>query len=115
MALKRWAYRVYETLCRSYWSLRRGRRVEAMGQKLVLHPATVFPTHRRMRLPRGGPKSEIVRYADFVQMHACCRYCAELPYPPVIVDVGAHHGSYAVILGKLAAAHPRGGGAARGH
>jgi len=62
----------------------------------------VFPTHRRLRLPKGGPKSEIVRYADFVQMHACCQYCESLPHPPTIVDVGAHHGAYAVILGKIA-------------
>ena len=73
-----------------------------MGLDLVVAPATVFPTHRRLRLPRGGPRSEIVRYADFVQMHSCCQYCASLTHPPTIVDVGAHHGGYAVILGKIA-------------
>jgi len=102
LTLRRWVCRAYETLWRGYWSVRGGRRVRAMGHELVLHPATVFPTHRRLRLPRGGPKSEIVRYADFVQMHACCQHCASLTHPPTVVDVGAHHGAYAVVLGKIA-------------
>lgn len=108
MPLKRWAYRVYETLCRTYWSARRGRRLRAISYELVFGPASELPAHRRLRLPKGRPKSEIVRYADFVQMHACCQYCMSLPHPPTIVDVGAHHGAYAVILGKMA--QKRGGG-----
>ncbi len=88
--------------------MRGGRRVRAMGQEMLLDPATVFPSHRRLRLPKGGARSEIVRYADFVQMHSCCQYCEALPHPPVVVDVGAHHGAYAVVLGKIA--QRRGGG-----
>jgi FkbM family methyltransferase len=73
-----------------------------MGETCIFTPDTVFPSHRRLRLPKGGPKSEIVRYADFVQMHSCCQYLAGLSHPPTIVDVGAHHGAYAIVLGKIA-------------
>ena len=44
--------------------------------------------------------SEIVRYADFVQTHAIVSLLESIPQP-VVVDVGAYHGLYAVLLGKL--------------
>ena len=75
--------------------------VAAMGETLRLSPRTEFPTYRRLRLPKGDWCSEIVRYADFVQMHACCQYCLTRAQP-TILDVGAYHGEYAVILGKIA-------------
>jgi FkbM family methyltransferase len=102
MRLKRFAYKTLSAALRTYWSLTGGRRITAMGESLKVTAGTSFPSHRRLRLPKGTCDSEIVRYAGFVQMHACCRYCAGLPHPPTVVDVGAHHGAYAVVLGKIA-------------
>ena len=102
MRLKRLAYRTLSRALRTYWAISRGRKVTAMGESLKLTANTTFPSHRRLRLPKGTCDSEIVRYADFVQMHVCCRYCAGLQHPPTVVDVGAHHGAYAVVLGKIA-------------
>jgi len=101
LGLKRLVYRVCLRVLRTAWSLRGGRRVVLMGRRFTFAPATVLPTHRHMRLPREGAKSHIVRYTDFVQMHACCRYIESLVEPPTIVDVGAFHGAYAIVLGKM--------------
>jgi len=101
MDLKHIAYLGYFHLLRAYWKVRGARVIAAMGQTYRFSPETEFPTHRRLRLPKGDCRSEIVRYTDFVQMHACCQYCLTL-LQPVIVDVGAHHGAYAVVLGKIA-------------
>lgn len=102
---KRIAYLSLETLRRTAWAAVGGRRVFAMGESLRLAPETVFPTYRNLRLPRGRCRSKIVRYCDFVQMHACCAYCETLKQPFTVVDVGAHHGAYAVLLGKMAQRH----------
>jgi FkbM family methyltransferase len=84
-----------------FWQLQGSRHITAFGIQYKVTPETVFPDHRRLRLPRKDFLSEIVRYTDFVQIHAACRYVTELTDHPVVVDVGAHHGVYAVILGKI--------------
>lgn len=81
-------------------SVVRGRRtIRAMGFRMQLHPRTEFPSTWRFPLPRDGPKSRIVRFADFVQMHAICRCCEDMNGTPWMVDCGAHHGVYAVVMG----------------
>jgi len=103
VTLKRLGYLLFRSAVRCWWTLEGGRHMTVMGQPLVFHPRTSVPSHRHMRLPRGPSRSRIVRYADFVQMHACCWYCESLERSarPFIVDVGAHHGAYAVVLGNL--------------
>src|SRR5512141_1104245 len=87
---------------RFLWRLRGFRKVRAFGEGFCLTAGTIFPTSWRMRLPREGYASDIVRYADNVQFHAVVRLVSESPAPPVILEVGAHHGAYAVVLGKIA-------------
>lgn len=88
---------------RAGWRLgshvRGGRTVAAMGFRMRLNPRTEFPSTWRFRLPRDGPTSRLVRYADFVQMHAICRCCERMGGAPWMVDCGAHHGTYAVVMG----------------
>lgn len=59
-------------------------------------------------MPREDCRSRVVAFADLVQAHAVCNAVASIPPPPVIIDVGAHHGEYAVLLGGMLKA--RGGG-----
>lgn len=87
-------------LLRCTWRAGGGRRVTAFGWEITIAPETVFPTYRRFRLPRGGAKSEIVRYSDFVQVHSAMAYLDSLDRAVTVVDVGAHHGAYAILLGK---------------
>jgi FkbM family methyltransferase len=54
-----------------------------------------------LRLPSRDIFSTIVRYGDYVQIQSAYLYLRELSHSPVVVDIGAHHGIYAVILGKL--------------
>jgi FkbM family methyltransferase len=66
-----------------------------------LSPNSIFPSYRKIQLPQGDYSSDIVRYGDFVQMHALCKYISELDGKPMIIDVGSHHGAYSTILGKI--------------
>jgi FkbM family methyltransferase len=61
-----------------------------------------------LALPEEGCRSKIVAYADLVQAHAVCDYVGGLADRPVIIDVGAHNGAYALLLGGLMKS--RGGG-----
>jgi len=99
--VRRAAARTVAVLQRLWWSLRGGRRVTIFRQLIDLAPGTVFPLSRRFPLPSGESRSRIVGYGDFVQMHAAVRHLEACLEPPVVVDVGAHHGAYAVTLGKI--------------
>jgi FkbM family methyltransferase len=88
---------------RSWWRMRGGRRIDAFGHTCWFSADTEFPIRAAMGLPRKGWSTDIVRYGDAVQFHAAGRYLVESLRPPVVIDVGAHHGIYAVILGKLLA------------
>jgi FkbM family methyltransferase len=98
--LKALAYGIVQSLMRGIWRASGGRRINAFGERLRVVPETVFPSYRKLRLPQGEAKSEIVRYADFVQAHAAMNYIATLERAATVVDIGAHHGAYAVLLGK---------------
>jgi FkbM family methyltransferase len=100
MNFKPHIYRFYIQILRVFWKLAGSRRIKAFGQQYRVAPKTVFPTYRHLRPPKGPYPSQIVRYTDFVQMHSALRYVAELNIAPLVIDVGAHHGAYAVILGK---------------
>jgi len=93
--------RLAAKLLRGWWHLRGGRSVRTFGHICKFTAETDFPIRRQVKLPVQGPLSNIVRYADLVQFHAACRFLSELRRPPVVVDVGAHHGTYAIVLGKL--------------
>jgi FkbM family methyltransferase len=78
-----------------------GRYEKVFGYGLRLHPLTEFPTYRNLKLPSSALRKAIVRYGDFVQIHSIYSFIEGLPEKPVVVEVGAHHGAYAVLLGKL--------------
>jgi methyltransferase, FkbM family len=94
-------YRVGMMLLRFLWCANGGRRITVFGEDFRLVPETVFPHYRKFELPKGESLSEIVRYADYVQFHAVVNYIEQLNVQPIIVDIGAHHGAYAVVLGKI--------------
>jgi hypothetical protein len=98
--IKSIVYRTAINLLRVFWRLIGGRRITAFGHEIIVSPDTTFPSYRKFKLPKGGCRSEIVRYADYVQMHAVSNFVSGLQNQPVIVDVGAHHGAYAIVIGK---------------
>jgi len=55
---------------------------------------------RKFPLSRGNWKSEIVRYTDFVQLHSVCEYISKID-KPIVVEIGAYHGAYSIILGQI--------------
>lgn len=105
--LKRLAYSTLQFIKKSTWFLKRGRREKAMGLSLNLHPETVWPGRRGMRLPPDNCRSLIVPFVDYVQAHAVSNAIEKID-EPVIIDVGAHHGEYALLLGGLLKAKDRG-------
>jgi len=98
--VKRIIYLIAIYFLRLYWRVTGGRRVQALGEKYRLTPNTIFPTYRKFPLPKGDCLSEIVRYTDYVQLHSVCRLLMKTD-KPVVIEVGAHHGAYAVIMGKI--------------
>jgi FkbM family methyltransferase len=95
---------IYKTGIRSlqmFWRISGGRNINAFGEKYHVTADTILPNYRKFKLPKKGCKSEIVRYADYVQLHSIVNYISQLEDQPTIVDIGAHHGAYAVILGKI--------------
>ena len=98
--MKKIAYKFFITIAEIYWALF-GRRISVFGTNLRVTPNTIFPNYRSHRLPRSPHKSRIVRYADFVQMHAICDFISRSNKPLTIVEVGAHHGAYAILMGRL--------------
>lgn len=109
MLIKKFIYRLWQVLNKIIWRLFGGRREKAMGLSLNLHANTVWPGRRGLRLPNDNCRSKIVAYADLVQAHAVCNAIEHLKNP-VIIDVGAHHGEYAVLLGGLLKQNNLGGG-----
>lgn len=101
LTIKSAIYRTSVIILRLFWTIGGGRKVTVFRQNISLFPATVFPSYRNLRLPSGDAVSQIVRYADYVQMHSMVRYVSQLKHPAVIIDIGAHHGAYAIVLGKM--------------
>lgn len=91
-------YNIYRII---YWRLIGGRRIDVFGQSLKVDPLTDFPYYRTHPIPSGSHKSRIVRYVDYVQQHAIADLISRANSPLTIIEVGAHQGGYAVILGKL--------------
>jgi hypothetical protein len=84
-----------------FWSIRGGRNINAFGEKYHVTADTVFPDYRKFRLPKKGCLSEIVRYTDYVELHSVVNYVLQLKSQPTVVDIGAHHGTYAVVIRKI--------------
>ncbi len=96
------AYKAFQKIRRLYWTISGGRKEAVFGEKFYFAPSTHFPAYRGLRLPEREIFSTVVRYGDYVQTHSAYLFLAELQHPPVVVDVGAHHGVYAILLGRLA-------------
>ena len=84
-----------------FWRIKGRRNIKAFGEDYHVMADTIFPNYRKFRLPKKGCLSEIVRYTDYVQLHSVVNYVMQLKNQPTIIDIGAHHGAYAVILGKI--------------
>ena len=69
---KKLIYLTWQMLLKNIWRLSGGRRTNAKGLALNLHPDTVWPGRRGLRLPREDCRSKIVAFADHVQAHALC-------------------------------------------
>lgn len=85
---------------RSWWRINHGRKFRAFGQDCTFTADTEFPVRPRVPLPAGDSRSNIVRYGDLVQFHSIARLLADVN-AGTVVDVGAHHGIYAIIVGKI--------------
>jgi len=101
MEVNKFFYRAGLEVLRFYWRISGGRRIDAFGESFHVTHNTIFPSYWKLRLPKGSCLSEIVKYTDFVQVHSLCNLATQLE-KPTIVDIGAHHGGYAIILGKIA-------------
>lgn len=77
------------------------RSLELFGIKVKLSPFSEMSESVWFHYPKKSPKDRIVAYADYVQWHSLVEKIRILDRPPVILEIGAHHGVYAAVLGKL--------------
>jgi hypothetical protein len=99
--LKKIIYKTGINCLRMFWLLKGRRTIKAFDEEYYVTADTIFPDYRKFRLPKKGCLSEIVRYADYVQLHALVNYINQLNSRPVVIDIRAHHGSHSIILGKI--------------
>lgn len=99
--IKRIIYKISRSALRLIWSLKGFRKLRCFGYDLRVSAKTEFPSYWKLQLPRGDSKSKIVRYGDYVQLHSISNYLSSLKHPATVVEIGAHHGAYAVIIGKI--------------
>lgn len=98
--LKSLIYKTGLNALRLFWHIRGKRKVTVFNKECYFAANTVFPSYRKLKLPRKEHTSDIVRYCDFVQFHAVIDYISKLKTKPVVIDAGAHHGAYAIVIGK---------------
>src|SRR4030042_6503628 len=101
LKLKSIIYKAGINILRMFWRIKGRRNIKAFGEDYHVTADTIFPNYCKFRLPKKGCLSEIVRYTDYVQLHSVVNYVSQLKNQPTIIDIGAHHGAYAVILGKI--------------
>ena len=83
------------------WTLVGGRRFTAFGHRLQVDPETELPESRRYGIPQGPTREQVLRYTDHVQLRSVCAYLDAFAGSPVVVEVGAHMGGYACIMGAI--------------
>ena len=71
MKIKTVIYQTGMKALKLFWRLRGGRRISAFGHEIRVVPDTTFPSYRKLRLPKGGCHSEIVKYDT---MFRCTQY-----------------------------------------
>lgn len=98
--MKSFIYNFYRLFSIWMHKIRGFRLFTIFGLRVKICPETIFPDYRKFPLPKKSHKSEIVRYADYVQIHSVIDLASRLDGNQVIVEIGAHHGAYAVLLGK---------------
>jgi FkbM family methyltransferase len=92
---------LFRKLQRLLWKFVKAKKVTAFGESLVLTPDTIFPHYRKFPLPKESYLSDIVRFTDYVQLHAIC-CLLDQKIEPTIMEIGASTGAYAMLLGKIA-------------
>jgi FkbM family methyltransferase len=83
------------------WTLVGGRRLSAFGHRLQVDPETELPESRRYRIPLHQSREQLFRYTDHVQLRSTSAYLDAFAGSPIVVEVGAHTGAYACILGSI--------------
>jgi FkbM family methyltransferase len=105
LQLREWLMgRRFEGLARSLFNTYRratgGKRFSAYGHQLSVDIGTNLPRSRRYPLPGAGARSELIAYADHVQLRSIYNHLDSVDGPNVI-EVGAYTGAYACIVGAL--------------
>ena len=101
MHIKKYIYRFYEITRKIFWFFTGGRKEKMFGYNLSFVSATCLSESIWFHYPKRSVRQRIVMYTDYVQAHSMVAYLESLPDKPVVVEVGAYHGQYAVLLGKI--------------
>ncbi len=94
-------YRMLLFFFRILWKSRGYRKIYIAGHLIKLAPESDILLSWVNLLFSPFRQKKIVSYTDHVQMNALIRKAEMLPDSPVIMDIGAYHGLYAIPLGKI--------------
>lgn len=83
------------------WQLNGGRRMVIFGMECLFTASSSIFEYKNVKVPKETILDDITSYTDYVQLRAIVREAQLLVNRPVVVDIGAFHGAYAVILGKI--------------
>jgi len=101
MPIKKNIYRLYDACRKAWWGISGHRRERLFGYDMRFTKETELSESVWFHYPKQSVRQRIVMYADYVQSHSMVSYLESLPDHPVVVEIGAYHGGYAVLLGKI--------------
>ena len=99
--MKAGLYRLFSMGRKVGWHVHGYRRKVMFGMELRFVPETELSESIWFRYPQLSLRQRVVVYTDYVQAHSVVSFVESLPNGPVVLELGAYHGAYAVLLGAL--------------
>lgn len=95
----RFLYKKYVLV--TFWRILGGQNIKVFGTECVFTPDSSIFEYQNVRVSKNHLLDDIVPYTDYVQLRAVIREAELLDNNPVVIDIGAYHGVYAIVLGKI--------------
>jgi FkbM family methyltransferase len=99
--MKKFIVQVWSLFRQTKWEIFGWRKLKVMGHSINLDTSSsLFLSWKDLQIKKHW-KHGIVRHVDLVQLNALCETVSKMSNNPVIVDVGAYQGMYAILLGMI--------------
>jgi FkbM family methyltransferase len=99
--MKRIVYKLYLFSRKSIWKLIGFRRLMLFGYELRVDSASNFLLSWKDVLLKPHWKKKIVTHVDNIQLYSLAETVSKCKMGSTIVEIGAHHGLYVILLGTI--------------